>query len=206
MFTGIVREVGEVVELDRGELGARITVRCGFAAELSAGDSVAISGVCLTVAEPGDREFAADVINQTLRVSALGELEQGSRVNLEPSLRAGEPLGGHLVQGHVDGLGRLARVTPDGFSRKLEIEMPAELRHLVVEHGSITLAGVSLTISALAERGFEVSLIPETLERTTLGECSEGDRINLEVDVIGRYVERISRAWDHSRGEVGGDR
>ncbi|UJA19894.1 riboflavin synthase [Thermoleophilia bacterium SCSIO 60948] len=197
MFTGLVREIGEVLRVDRDADGARIWVRCELAGELADGDSVSTSGVCLTVASLEDGAYRADVINQTLRVSSLGSLETGSRVNLEPALRAGEALGGHIVQGHVDGLARVTESRPDGFSTKLELELPRELRHLVVEHGSITLDGVSLTISALTRHGLEVSLIPETLERTTLGTKRVGDELNVEVDVVARYVERMSSAWEN---------
>ena len=197
MFTGIVKELGEVTRLEQTTDGARIAVRCSFAGELAFGDSVSTSGVCLTVSSLDADGYEADVINQTLRVSSLAALERGSRVNLEPALRAGDPLGGHIVQGHVDGLARVEATEPDGVSRRIRLELPRELRHLVVEHGSVTLDGVSLTVSALHRTGFEVSLIPETLERTTLGSAEAGDELNVEVDVIGRYVERMSPAWEN---------
>jgi riboflavin synthase len=195
MFTGIVREVGEVEELRRGGDGARLRVRAALAGELEPGDSVSVSGACLTVAERSDGEFEADVMNQTLVVTTLGALEQGARVNLEPPLRAGEALGGHLVQGHVDFTGEVAAVRDDGFARRVEVRVPAEMRRFLVEHGSVTLDGVSLTVAALTEGGLEVSLIPETLERTTLADATPGRSVNVEVDVIARYIERLMQGF-----------
>ena len=193
MFTGIVREVGTVESVETSDDGARLAIAAGFASELAQGDSVAVEGVCLTAASVGDSGFSADVTNQTLRVTTLGGLGSGSPVNLEPAVRAGEPLGGHMVQGHVDGVGEAVGVTVDGFARRLEVSLPPDLRRYVVEHGSITLAGTSLTVAALTDAGIEVSLIPETLERTTLGAVDAGTSLNVEVDVIARYVERLLR-------------
>lgn len=193
MFTGIVRELGEVQAIERTEAGARLRVGASFAGALRTGDSVAVDGACLTATELDPGGFAADVMNQTLSLTTLGELEPGSRVNLEPALTAGEPLGGHIVQGHVDAVGELVSVVDDGFARRLRVRLPDGLERYVVEHGSITLAGVSLTVAALAEDWIEVSLIPETLERTTLGDRAQGDRVNLELDVVARYVERLLR-------------
>jgi riboflavin synthase len=192
MFTGIVREIGTVRELRSDSAGARLEIETGFASELREGDSVCVEGVCLTAVEVGADGFAADVMNQTLGLTTLGELGDGSRVNLEPALRAGEPLGGHLVQGHVDGVGELRSAAEDGLARRIGIAAPGGLARYLVEHGSVTVAGVSLTVARLDDDGrFEVSLIPETLERTTLGDLGEGDRVNLEVDVVARYVERL---------------
>jgi riboflavin synthase len=193
MFTGIVTEVGTVAEIQAGGEGARLRIESGFAGELHEGDSVSVEGVCLTATEVAADAFAADVMNQTLGLTTLGELETGSGVNLEPALRAGEPLGGHLVQGHVDGVGEVRSVAEDGFARRVAVGVPAELARYLVEHGSVTVAGVSLTVAGLDDGGFEVSLIPETLERTTLGGLEQGDRVNLEVDVLARYVERLLR-------------
>lgn len=195
MFTGIVREVGEVEGINRMDEGARLRVRAELAGDFSEGDSVAVSGACLTVAWAADGVFEADVMNQTLSLTTLGALGASDRVNLEPPLRAGEPLGGHLVQGHVDGTGEVRAVSEDGFARRLRVDAPAELRRYLVERGSITVDGVSLTVAALAHDGFEVSLIPETLERTTLGGLAEGSRVNLEVDVIARYAERLMQGF-----------
>jgi riboflavin synthase len=194
MFTGIVREIGTVAEISGGDEGARLRIETRFAGELDEGDSVCVEGVCLTAAEVSAGEFTADVMNQTLGLTTLGGLEAGSRVNLEPALRAGEPLGGHLVQGHVDGVGEVRSVAEDGFARRIGVAAPAELARYLVERGSVTVAGVSLTVAGLGEDGgFEVSLIPETLERTTLGDLEEGTPVNLEVDVLARYVERLLR-------------
>jgi riboflavin synthase len=194
MFTGIVREIGTVAEISAGDDGARLRIDTGFAAELREGDSISVEGACLTAAQVAGDGFAADVMNQTLGLTTLGGLEAGSRVNLEPALRAGEPLGGHLVQGHVDGVGEVRSVAEDGFARRVGVAAPAELARYLVEHGSVTVAGVSLTVAGLGDDGsFEVSLIPETLERTTLGGLGEGDRVNLEMDVLARYVESLLR-------------
>ncbi len=191
MFTGIVRELGEVHATERTDAGARLRIGASFAGSLREGDSVAVDGACLTATQLEPGGFAADVMNQTLSLTTLGELEPGSRVNLERALTVGEPLGGHIVQGHVDGVGEVVSVAEDGFARRLRVRLPGGLERYAVEHGSITIAGVSLTAAALAEDWAEVSLIPETLERTTLGERVEGDRVNLELDLVARYVERL---------------
>lgn len=191
MFTGLVREVGEVVNVERDEDGARLRVRAALAGELAGGDSVAVGGVCLTATGIADGTFTAEAMNQTLEVTTLGSLAPGDGVNLEPALRAGDPLGGHLVQGHVDATGEVVAVTDDGFARRLEISIPARLRRYVVERGSIAVDGVSLTVAALADAGPAVSLIPETLARTTLGRLAVGDVVNVELDQIARYVERL---------------
>src|SRR5215213_6035270 len=187
MFTGIIREVGAVEAVDRTADGARLRVRAGVAGGLGAGESVSVNGVCLTVASPGNDAFEADVMNQTLSVTTLGDLDAGAAVNLEPALRAGEPLGGHLVQGHVDGRGQITEVSDDGFALRVRVRVPEGLRRYVAEHGSVAIDGVSLTVAALIPDGLEVSLIPETTERTTLGGLSEGSEVNVEVDVVARY-------------------
>ncbi len=191
MFTGIVREVGAVEAVERTDGGARLRVAAGFAGELESGASVAVAGACLTVADQDSGSFAADVMNQTLSLTTIGALGHGARVNLEPALRAGDPLGGHLVQGHVDATAEVVALEPDGIARRLRIALPPELLRYVIEHGSIALDGVSLTVAELTQDGLEVSLIPETLERTTLGELETGDRVNVEVDQIARYAERL---------------
>jgi riboflavin synthase len=191
VFTGIIKEIGRVESIDAGPQGARVRIGAGFVAELGEGDSVAVDGVCLTAAALGEGWFEADAMNQTLGLTTLGAFEEGSPVNLEPALRAGDPLGGHIVQGHVDGLGELVGAEDDGFARRLRLRLPAELRPYVIERGSVTLSGVSLTVAALTDEGLEVSLIPETLERTTLGRAKVGDRVNVEIDPIARYVERL---------------
>jgi riboflavin synthase len=196
MFTGIVREIGAVDQVDRSSAGARLRIAAGLASELDPGDSVSVAGACLTVASRGDGAFEADVMNQTLSLTTLGDLEPGGRVNLEPALRAGESLGGHLVQGHVDATAEVVSARDDGIARRLEVRVPAPLRRYLVEHGSVTVDGVSLTVAALTNEGFEVSLIPETLERTTLGAAAAGGRVNLEVDQIARYVERLVQGFE----------
>ena len=190
MFTGIVAELGEVESIDSGADGARIRVRTALASELGEGDSISVNGACLTAAAADQSGFEADVMQQTLSLTTLGSLAEGAPVNLELALRASDRLGGHIVQGHVDGTGTIASVEEDGFSRRLRIELPEELLGYVVEHGSIAIDGVSLTVSGLGEDWVEVSLIPETLERTTLGGARAGDSVNVECDVLARYVRR----------------
>ena len=191
MFTGIVQELGMVRRMENGDGGARIEIGADLAAGLREGDSVSVEGACLTASALGDGWFAADVMNQTLSLTTLGDLAPESSVNLEAALRAGDPLGGHIVQGHVDGVGEVVSVSEDGFARRVRVALPDGLERYAVEHGSITLAGVSLTVAGLEGREIEVSLIPETLERTTLGDASAGKRLNVELDVVARYVERL---------------
>ena len=192
MFTGLVADLGTVTAVDASDAGTRLTVRTGL--ELSEGDSVAVNGVCLTATSLPDRSFTADVMHETLRRSSLGALEEGSKVNLELPLRADDRLGGHFVQGHVDGLGTIWDVREDGFSRMVTIGAPPEIMRYVIEKGSIAVDGVSLTVSGLGEDWLQVSLIPETLARTTLGEAAAGTRVNLEVDVLAKYIERLAPA------------
>jgi riboflavin synthase len=202
MFTGIVEELGEVVGLDRLDDAARITVRGPLVtADAGHGDSLAVNGVCLTVTGGGDGTFTADVMLETLSRSSLGELKQGSPVNLERPMRLDGRLGGHLVQGHVDGTGIIVSRAPAQHWHIVRISLPEGLVRYVVEKGSISVDGVSLTVtSAGGQSGggqsgdppwFEVSLIPETLERTTLGRKQPGESVNLEVDVIAKYVEKL---------------
>jgi riboflavin synthase len=190
MFTGIIKELGEVAAVESSADGARLRIRAELAAELGEGDSVAVDGACLTATSVTGDAFDADVMHQTLELTTLGGLEPGSRVNLELPLRASDRLGGHVVQGHVDGTGTVAEISDDGFAKRLRIELPEELLPYVVEHGSIAIQGISLTIAALNDDAVEVSLIPETLERTTLGAAEPGDRLNVECDVLARYVRR----------------
>lgn len=191
MFTGIVSELGEVDGVERSDDGARLRVRAELAADLEPGGSVSVAGACLTAAELDGDAFAADVMNQTLSLTTLGDLEVGDPVNLEAALRAGDALGGHLVQGHVDAVGDVTSVAPDGVARRVRVRLPGGLSGYVVEHGSIAIDGVSLTVAGLEGDEVEVSLIPETLERTTLGALEAGGRVNVEVDQIARYVERL---------------
>jgi riboflavin synthase len=192
VFTGIVRELGSVESLDGGARGARIRLRAPATAEGSAlGDSVALNGVCLTVTDVSGELLAFDAVPETLRRTSLGRLAPGSAVNVEPALRAGEPLGGHIVQGHVDGVGRVQALEPEGDGLRLTVEAPPEILRYCVEKGSIAVEGVSLTIAALRPQSFEIALVPHTLEATTLGSLAPGDEVNLEVDVIAKYVERL---------------
>jgi riboflavin synthase len=196
MYTGIVEELGEVVVLERLEDAARITVRGPLITQDAGhGDSVAINGVCLTVTAARDGTFTADVMLETLNRSCLGDLRPGSPVNLERPMRLDGRLGGHLVQGHVDGTGAIVSRSPAEHWDVVRISLPAGLARYVVDKGSVSVDGVSLTVTRTGEAGdpswFEVSLIPETLERTTLGRKRPGDTVNLEVDVIAKYVEKL---------------
>ena len=191
MFTGLVAGTGAVEWLDRDGDGVRLRVRTELAGELAPGDSIAVNGVCLTALDPDGQGFSADVMEETLRRSSLGPLAKGDEVNLELPLRAGDRLGGHMVQGHVDGTGSVEAVSDDGFARVVRIGAPPALLRYVVDKGSIAVDGVSLTVSAVDGDGFEVSLIPETLERTTLGAAEPGRVVNLEVDVLAKYVEKL---------------
>ncbi len=191
MFTGLVAATGEVESLERTGDGARLRIRTELAGELEPGDSVAVNGVCLTAVDPDGEGFSADVMAETLRRSSLGPLARGDEVNLELPLRAGDRLGGHIVQGHVDATGTVQAVHEDGFARLVRIGAAPEVLRYVVEKGSIAVDGVSLTVSAVDGDWFEVSLIPETLERTTLGSAARGRRVNLEVDVLAKYVEKL---------------
>lgn len=192
MFTGIVRELGSVESVDGDAGGVRIRLRApATAAGAAPGDSVALNGVCLTVTAVTGELLAFDAVPETLRRTSLGRLAAGSRVNVEPALRAGEPLGGHIVQGHVDGVGRVRALDPEGGGRRLAVEAPPELLRYCAEKGSIAVEGVSLTIAALDAEAFELALVPHTLEATTLGSLTSGDEVNLEVDVIAKYVEKL---------------
>jgi riboflavin synthase len=203
MFTGIVAELGEVVGVEYFADAARITIR-GSVEDAAPGDSIAVNGVCLTVTGIMDGAFTADVMRETLDRSALDELKPGAPVNLELSVRLNDRLGGHLVQGHVDATGTILSRQPSERWDVVRISLPARISRYVVEKGSIAVDGVSLTVSAispaaispaegLGDEWFEVSLIPETLKRTTLGGRQPGDNVNLEVDVIAKYVERLVR-------------
>jgi riboflavin synthase len=189
VFTGLVQGLGEIVAADASGEGVRLTIATGL--ELAEGDSIAVNGVCLTATAIADGRVAADVMNETLRRSSLAGAGAGARVNLELPLRAADRLGGHFVQGHVDGVGEIRDIRDDGFARVVTIGVPAELMRYVVEKGSIAVDGVSLTVSALGDDWLEVSLIPETLERTNLGEVQAGSRLNVESDVVAKYVERL---------------
>ncbi|WP_225802798.1 riboflavin synthase [Streptomyces sp. NK15101] len=192
MFTGIVEELGEVVAVEQLEDASRFRLRGPLVTEgAQHGDSIAVNGVCLTVVEFGDGEFTADVMAETLKRSSLGALEVGSRVNLERPMAVGGRLGGHIVQGHVDGTGTILERTPSEHWELVKVGLPAHLSRYVVEKGSITVDGVSLTVVEVADDWFTISLIPTTLDLTTLGIKRSGDPVNLEVDVIAKYVERL---------------
>ena len=189
MFTGLVAGKGTIRAMRDG----RIEIETPFGAELAQGDSIAVNGVCLSALDPSPQGFAADVMPETLRRSSLGPLGEGDEVNLELPLRARDRLAGHVVQGHVDGTGTVEEVREDGFARVVRVAAPAEVLRYVVEKGSIAVDGVSLTVSAVDGGAFEVSLIPETLARTTLGEAAPGRIVNLEVDVLAKYLEKLVR-------------
>jgi riboflavin synthase len=191
LFTGLVQDRGRIERVARTGGGVRLTIATSLSLELREGDSIAVSGVCLTATTVDGNAFAAEVMNETLARSALAGAEEGTDVNLELPLRASDRLGGHIVQGHVDAVGTVNAVGDDGFARRIEIEAPAPVLRYVVEKGSIAVDGASLTVAELTERSFTVSLIPETLERTTLGQAKPGTQVNLEVDVLAKYVERL---------------
>jgi riboflavin synthase len=191
VFTGLVTATGTVAALESHGGGVRLRVRTELARELAPGDSIAVNGVCLTAVEPDGDGFAADVMPETLTRSSLGPLAAGDGVNLELPLRVGDRLGGHVVQGHVDGTGTVRSVNANGFARVVRVGAAPELLRYVVEKGSIAVDGVSLTVVEVDDDGFSVSLVPETLERTTLGDAEPGRTVNLEVDVLAKYVEKL---------------
>jgi riboflavin synthase len=191
MFTGIVREVGTVDSF----VGSRLVVAGPETATgVTVGDSVSVAGVCLTVVESAEGRLSFDVVPETLARTALGRLEPGDSVNLEPALRVGDPLGGHVVQGHVDAVGCVRSIEPEGESRRIWVDAPESVVRYCLEKGSIAVDGVSLTVAALDDDGFEVALIPHTLEVTTLGRLEPGDHVNLETDVLAKVVERLLAA------------
>ena len=193
MFTGLVQHAGRVARVERSAEGSRLTIETPLAGELREGDSVAVNGVCLTATDVREDVFAADLMNETLAVTSLADADAGVEVNLELPLRPFDRLGGHVVQGHVDGLGTVRGTSEDGFARRMEIEAPPEVLRYVVQKGAIPVDGVSLTVLEDSERSFTVSLIPETLERTNLRSAQAGTTVNLEVDVLAKYVEKAVR-------------
>ena len=192
MFTGIISDIGEVAERD----GGRFEIRCGYAAEsIAIGASIACDGACLTATKvdpsgPGST-FAVDVSNETLAKTTLDEWWPGRRINLERALKAGDELGGHIVAGHVDDVGRIMDMRPDGQSRRFTVEVPPELAPYIASKGSVCLDGISLTVNDVQENLFGINIIPHTLTHTTLGAKKPGDRVNLEVDIFARYVARL---------------
>jgi riboflavin synthase len=191
VFTGLVADLGTLTAVSETGDGARLEVRTGLAGDVAEGDSVAVNGVCLTATSRGEDRFTADVMHETLRRTSLGALDRGAQVNVELALRAGDRLGGHVMQGHADGTATVAAVREEGFARVITFAAAPELLRYVVEKGSIAVDGVSLTVARVDGEGFDVSLIPETLERTTLGSAAPGTVVNLEVDVFAKYVEKL---------------
>ena len=192
MFTGIVREVGRVVEAEGGEAGRTLVVEAPVtAASTGVGDSVAIAGVCLTAEAVDEGRLRFHAVGETLGRTTLGQVQDGGEVNVEPALRACDPLGGHLVQGHVDGVGRISSVEAEGEGLRVVVEAPPEVLRYCVEKGSITVDGVSLTVAELLEDAFAVALVPHTLSATTLRDLVPGQPVNLEIDVLAKYVERL---------------
>ena len=194
MFTGLIADVGSVTALERADAGATLRIRTRLAGELSEGDSIAVNGVCLTATSVGEGAFQAQAMSETLTRSSLGALRAQGQVNLELPLRVQDRLGGHVVLGHVDGTGTVRAIRDEGFARVLEIEAEPGLQRYLVEKGSVAIDGVSLTVSALPEDGFAVSLIPETLRRTNLGALEEGALVNIEVDMLAKHLERLLEA------------
>jgi riboflavin synthase len=191
VFTGLIEDVGTVESVDTTGEGARLRIATSLGPEIESGDSVAVNGACLTATVVDAGGFETEAMNQTLDVTALGDLDAGSRVNLELAMKASDRLGGHIVQGHVDGVGEVASIEEDGFSKRLRISLDPGLVRYAIDKGSIALDGVSLTIADLGESWVAVSLIPETLERTNLGELEAGRKMNVECDVIAKHVERL---------------
>jgi riboflavin synthase len=191
MFTGLVQDLGRISGHELTDDGVRLTVESELARELSGGDSVAVNGVCLTAIAVGERSFTAEVMNETLQRSSLRDAQAGTEVNLELPLRASDRLGGHVVQGHVDGVGVVGEVEDDGFARRIRVSAPDDVLRYIVSKGSVAVDGVSLTITEIDDASFTVSLIPETLERTNLGAARPGTAVNLEVDVLAKYVEKL---------------
>ncbi|OHQ77428.1 riboflavin synthase subunit alpha [Corynebacterium sp. HMSC073H12] len=192
MFTGIVEELGEIREIHREADSITLTIRASTVLDdVHHGDSIAVNGVCLTVVEFGDDFFTADLMQETLDRSSLGQVEVGSKVNLERATAVGQRLGGHIVQGHIDGTGEVISRTPGERWEVVRISLPGQLSKYVVEKGSIAVDGTSLTVSAVGEGFFEVSLIPTTLSDSVIGSASVGTKVNLEVDVLAKYVEKM---------------
>jgi riboflavin synthase len=192
MFTGLIGDVGTVESVESGADGARLRIATRLASELAIGDSVAVNGVCLTVITADAGGFETEAMNQTLDVTVIGALKAADRVNLELAMKASDRLGGHIVQGHADGSGEVLAIEDDGFARRFRVALGPDLVRYAIAKGSIALSGVSLTIADLGDSWVEVSLIPETLERTNLGMVAVGDSLNVECDVVAKYVERLA--------------
>lgn len=195
MFTGIIEEVGKIEKFEKTEGGATATISCdAILKDKAIGQSIAINGACLTITKLHDKSFECDIINETLDKTNLGALKEGHRVNMEGALKANQALDGHLVQGHIDTLGTAKNITKSEKETRIEIEFPEGISHLLAFKGSITVNGISLTIAKLNEKTFEVAIIPHTIEQTNLGDLQVGEKINLEIDVIARYIERMLEA------------
>jgi riboflavin synthase len=193
MFTGIIQAVGEIIAIDALHGDSRLQVDSGGLelASIRLGDSIAVNGVCLTVIDLGPKAFAADVSQETLGLTTLGELKISSSVNLEPSLSLASSLGGHLVSGHVDGVAEIVSLQPDARSTRMAVEVPAALARYIARKGSITLDGISLTVNEISAEKIFVNIVPHTLEQTIMGSYTVGSRVNVEVDLIARYLERL---------------
>lgn len=201
MFTGLVEEVGTIVARTGGTEGVRLTIAASATLEGTAvGDSIAVDGACLTVVEIADGAFSVDVVAETLRRTTAGNRGVGDAVNLERAMRLGDRLGGHLVQGHVDTVGVVTSIESERSGRRLAVGVPAEFARYIVSKGSITVDGVSLTVAARTATGFEVALIPHTLDATTLGRRGPNDPVNLEVDLVAKYVEALHAPYAHQEG------
>jgi riboflavin synthase len=192
MFTGLIEDIGTVESVEVGADGARLRIATRLGPEIATGDSVSVNGICLTATAVDSGGFEAEAMNQTLDVTALGSLKPSARVNLELAMKASDRLGGHIVQGHADGVAEVLSIEEDGFARRLRVALAPDLIRYVVEKGSIGLNGVSLTVADLGDSWAVVSLIPETLERTSLGGVAVGDHLNVECDVVAKYVERLA--------------
>ena len=189
MFTGLIQDLGEVVGMGLTSKGGSMSIGTSLVSQIAEGDSVAVNGVCLTATRVGPTSFDVDVMKQTLAITEMAKA--GSALNIELAMQASDRFGGHIVQGHVDGVGTVVSVQDDGFARRLRVELPQQLMRYVVPQGSITLHGVSLTVADLGDSWAEVSLIPETLERTNLGQAEPGSKLNVECDIVAKYVERL---------------
>lgn len=192
MFTGLIQAVGRVSDVQNSNAGVRLLIEASFSSDLELGESVAVNGVCLTVTASDKNSFGVDIVPESLDRSALFNLKMDDHVNLERALKVGDRLGGHFVSGHVDGVGVVAEVIEDDSGRRLRIQLPEGLRRFVAMKGSITIQGVSLTVSDLFEGGFEVALIPHTLVETTLDRLGAGDKVNLEIDLLARYLDQLN--------------
>jgi len=193
MFTGIIQSIGHLQSIEKNQTDCRLRIQVG-ALDMSTvvlGDSIAVNGVCLTAIQFDDNGFSADVSNETLSKTTLGNLKVQEKVNLEKALTLSTPLGGHLVSGHVDGVGTIVKRYSDGKSERFEIEAPAELAKYIAQKGSICVDGISLTVNAVSGAVFELNIVPHTLEKTTMGRYQAGERVNLEVDLLARYMERL---------------